>query len=210
METFINFLFTGTEEAENGFLHMRTGWFRMTKLKYSMPRSGNLKEIITGAAIISASAFPAPVIYEAHIGMAYAGRKNRHIPEFTEKVLPVISKSGYNTIQLMAIQEHPFYGSFGYHVSSFFAASSRFGTPEDLKELIDKAHQSGLRVIMDLVHSHSVKNVNEGLGLFDGSLGQYFHANERRRNHIAWDSLCFDYGKDNVIHFLSIQLPLLA
>jgi 1,4-alpha-glucan branching enzyme len=101
----------------------------------------------------------------------------------------------------MAIQEHPFYGSFGYHVSSFFAASSRFGTPEDLKELVDSAHMAGIRVIMDLVHSHSVKNVNEGLGLQDGSPGQYFHTGHRR-THIAWDSLCFDYGKDNVIHFL--------
>ena len=143
----------------------------------------------------------APVIYEAHIGMATSEEKIGTYREFTENVLPVIIKSGYNTIQLMAIQEHPFYGSFGYHVSSFFAASSRFGTPEDLKELVDKAHMAGLRVIMDLVHSHSVKNVNEGLGLFDGSLGQYFHSNERR-NHRAWDSLCFDYGKDNVIHFL--------
>jgi 1,4-alpha-glucan branching enzyme len=148
------------------------------------------------------SPYPAPVIYEAHIGMATSEEKTGTYREFTEKVLPKIKKSGYNTIQLMAIQEHPFYGSFGYHVSSFFAASSRFGTPEDLKELVDKAHSSGIRVIMDLVHSHSVKNVNEGLGLFDGSLGQYFHSNERRRNHIAWDSLCFDYGKDNVIHFL--------
>jgi len=143
----------------------------------------------------------APVIYEAHIGMATPDEKTGTYREFTEKVLPKIKKSGYNTIQLMAIQEHPFYGSFGYHVSSFFAASSRFGTPEDLKELVDKAHSSGIRVIMDLVHSHSVKNVNEGLGLFDGSPGQYFHSNERR-NHRAWDSLCFDYGKDNVIHFL--------
>jgi 1,4-alpha-glucan branching enzyme len=147
------------------------------------------------------SEFPAPVIYEAHIGMATPDEKIGSYREFTEKILPIIQESGYNTIQLMAIQEHPFYGSFGYHVSSFFAASSRFGTPEDLKELIDKAHQAGIRVIMDLVHSHSVKNVNEGLGLFDGSPGQYFHTNERR-NHVAWDSLCFDYGKDNVIHFL--------
>ena len=146
-------------------------------------------------------AFHAPVIYEAHIGMATSLEKIGTYREFTENIIPVIKKSGYNTIQLMAIQEHPFYGSFGYHVSSFFAASSRFGTPEDLKELVDKAHLEGLRVIMDLVHSHSVKNVNEGLGLFDGSLGQYFHSNERR-NHLAWDSLCFDYGKDNVIHFL--------
>jgi 1,4-alpha-glucan branching enzyme len=147
------------------------------------------------------SPFPAPVIYEAHIGMATAEEKTGTYREFTKNVLPMIKKDGYNTIQLMAIQEHPFYGSFGYHVSSFFAASSRFGTPEDLKELVDTAHQEGIRVIMDLVHSHSVRNINEGLGLFDGSLGQYFHANERRY-HVAWDSLCFDYGKDNVIHFL--------
>jgi len=143
----------------------------------------------------------APVIYEAHIGMATPEEKLGTYREFTENVLPVIISSGYNTIQLMAIQEHPFYGSFGYHVSSFFAASSRFGPPEDLKALIDKAHESGIRVIMDLVHSHSVKNFNEGLGLFDGSPGQYFHTNNRR-DHIAWDSLCFDYGKDNVLHFL--------
>ncbi len=143
----------------------------------------------------------APVIYEAHIGMATAEEKTGTYHEFTENVLPRIITAGYNTIQLMAIQEHPFYGSFGYHVSNFFAASSRFGTPEELKELIDTAHQAGVRVIMDLVHSHSVKNVNEGLGLFDGSEGQYFHTGDRR-NHVAWDSLCFDYGKDKVIHFL--------
>ena len=143
----------------------------------------------------------APIIYEAHIGMATSLEKTGTYREFTKDILPVIVKDGYNTIQLMAIQEHPFYGSFGYHVSSFFAASSRFGTPEDLKELIDKAHQAGIGVIMDLIHSHSVKNVNEGLGLFDGSEGQYFHPNERRY-HRAWDSLCFDYGKNNVIHFL--------
>lgn len=143
----------------------------------------------------------APVIYEAHIGMATEEFRTGTYPEFTRDMIPYIAEAGYNTIQLMAIQEHPFYGSFGYHVSSFFAASSRFGTPEELKELIDTAHASGIRVIMDLVQSHSVKNVNEGLGLFDGSPNQYFHTNERR-NHIAWDSLCFDYGKDNVIHFL--------
>lgn len=143
----------------------------------------------------------APVIYEAHVGMATPEEKTGSYREFTENVIPQVLKSGYNTIQLMAIQEHPFYGSFGYHVSNFFAASSRFGTPEDLKKLIDTAHASGIRVIMDLVHSHSVKNILEGLGLFDGSPGQYFHTGARR-NHVAWDSLCFDYGKNNVLHFL--------
>jgi 1,4-alpha-glucan branching enzyme len=143
----------------------------------------------------------APIIYEAHIGMATEEEKTGTYIEFTRDILPSIASSGYNTLQVMAIQEHPFYGSFGYHVSSFFAASSRFGTPEELKELIDKAHGYGFRVIMDLVHSHSVKNINEGLGLFDGSLDQYFHTGERR-NHRAWDSLCFNYGKDHVLHFL--------
>ncbi|MCU0454763.1 MAG: alpha amylase C-terminal domain-containing protein [Bacteroidales bacterium] len=142
-----------------------------------------------------------PVIYEAHVGMATQLEKTGTFREFTENIIPLIVRAGYNTIQLMAVQEHPFYGSFGYHVANFFAASSRFGTPEDLRELIDTAHANGLRVIMDLVHSHSVKNINEGLGLFDGSPGLYFHTSDRR-NHIAWDSLCFDYGRDNVLHFL--------
>ena len=101
----------------------------------------------------------------------------------------------------MAIQEHPYYGSFGYHVSSFFAASSRFGTPEELKSLIDTAHQNGIAVIMDIVHSHAVKNEVEGLGNLAGDPNQYFYPGDRHE-HPAWDSLCFDYGKDEVIHFL--------
>ena len=142
-----------------------------------------------------------PVIYEAHIGMATPEEKTGTFAEFTEIVLPRIAEAGYNTVQLMAIQEHPFYGSFGYHVSNFFAPSSRFGTPEELKELIDTAHGMGIRVIMDLVHSHSVKNLNEGLGLLDGSPGLYFHEGDRRY-HVAWDSLCFNYGNNKVLHFL--------
>jgi 1,4-alpha-glucan branching enzyme len=142
-----------------------------------------------------------PVIYEAHIGMSSENQRVATYSEFREFVLPRIQRAGYNTIQLMAIQEHPYYGSFGYHVSNFFAASSRFGTPEDLKALIDEAHTMGIAVIMDLVHSHAVKNEVEGLGLFDGNPAQYFHSGHRRE-HVAWDSLCFDYGKDQVMHFL--------
>jgi 1,4-alpha-glucan branching enzyme len=142
-----------------------------------------------------------PLIYETHIGMATEEYKVGSTAEFIRDTLPRIVASGYNTIQLMAVQEHPYYGSFGYHVSSFFAASSRFGTPDDLKELIDAAHTHGLAVIMDLVHSHAVKNELEGLNRFDGTLYQYFHA-DGRRNHPAWDSLCFNYGKPEVIHFL--------
>ena len=142
-----------------------------------------------------------PLIYESHIGMATEKEDIGSFNEFCDHILPRISTAGYNTVQLMAIQEHPYYGSFGYHVSNFFAASSRFGTPEDLKALIDKAHGMGLKVIMDLVHSHSVKNELEGLGTFDGSQTQYFHSGSRRE-HVAWDSLCFDYGRNEVIHFL--------
>lgn len=142
-----------------------------------------------------------PLIYEAHVGMATEEYKVGSFNEFTARVLPRIQKAGYNTIQLMGVMEHPYYGSFGYHVSSFFAVSSRFGTPEDLKLLIDTAHSMGISVIMDLVHSHAVKNEIEGLNHFDGTPYQYFHSGERR-NHPAWDSLCFNYGKNEVIHFL--------
>ena len=141
------------------------------------------------------------LIYECHIGMSTNEEKVGTYSEFRQNVLPRVAKAGYNCIQIMAIQEHPYYGSFGYHVSSFFAASSRFGTPEELKELIDTAHDLGIAVIMDIVHSHAVKNETEGLGRFDGSYNQYFHA-DHRREHPAWDSLCFDYSKDEVLHFL--------
>ncbi|NDV46370.1 1,4-alpha-glucan-branching enzyme [Paludibacter sp. 221] len=141
------------------------------------------------------------LIYECHIGMSSNEEKVASYEEFRKNVLPRIAEGGYNCIQLMAIQEHPYYGSFGYHVSSFFAASSRFGTPEDLKRLIDEAHDMGISVIMDLVHSHAVKNETEGLGRFDGTPYQYFHGGDRRE-HPAWDSLLFDYAKPAVIHFL--------
>ena len=141
------------------------------------------------------------LIYECHIGMAQEEEKVGTYREFREKILPRVAADGYNCIQIMAIQEHPYYGSFGYHVSNFFAASSRFGTPEELKELIDAAHGMGIAVIMDLVHSHAVKNENEGLGLLDGDPAQYFYGDDKRV-HSAWDSLCFDYGKNEVVHFL--------
>ena len=141
------------------------------------------------------------LIYECHIGMAQQEEGVGTYDEFREKVLPRIAADGYNAIQIMAIQEHPYYGSFGYHVSNFYAPSSRFGTPDELRRLIDAAHQERIAVIMDIVHSHAVKNENEGLGRLDGSYDLYFHG-DHRREHPAWDSLCFDYGKDEVMHFL--------
>lgn len=141
------------------------------------------------------------LIYECHIGMASENEGVGTYNDFRTKILPRVKDKGYNAIQLMAIQEHPYYGSFGYHVSSFFAPSSRFGTPDELRQLIDEAHGLGIAVIMDLVHSHAVKNETEGLGRLDGSYDLYFHGDDRRV-HKAWDSLCFNYRKDEVIHFL--------
>lgn len=140
-------------------------------------------------------------IYEAHVGMAQEDARVGTYTEFAEHILPRIANAGYNAVQLMAVQEHPYYGSFGYHVSSFFAPSSRFGTPEELKLLIDTAHGLGLLVIMDIVHSHAVKNLDEGLNQWDGSDYQYFHAGGRG-DHPAWDSKLFDYTKPEVLRFL--------
>lgn len=143
----------------------------------------------------------APIIYEAHIGMSGEEENVATYNYFREKVLPYIANMGYNTIQLMAIQEHPYYGSFGYQVSNFFAPSSRFGTPEELKELIDTAHKLNIRVVLDIVHSHSVINEADGLSRFDGTFDLYFHSGERG-THSIWNSRCFDYGKNEVLAFL--------
>ncbi len=141
------------------------------------------------------------LIYEAHIGMSGEKEGVSTYEEFRLNVLPHVVGMGYNVLQLMAIQEHPYYGSFGYHVSNFFAASSRFGTPEDLKKLINEAHANGIAVIMDIVHSHAVKNENEGISRLDGTTDLYFHYGDRG-NHPAWDSRCFNYGKHEVQQFL--------
>jgi 1,4-alpha-glucan branching enzyme len=141
------------------------------------------------------------LIYECHVGMAQERTGLGTYREFADLVLPRIKAGGYNAIQLMAIHEHPYYGSFGYHVSSFFAASSRFGPPEDLKYLIRTAHQMGIAVIMDIVHSHAVKNVLEGLNFWDGTDYQYFHSGGRG-DHPLWDSKLFNYGKWEVLQFL--------
>ena len=146
-----------------------------------------------------------PYIYECHIGMAQEDYKVGSFDEFTDKILPRIKKLGYNTIQIMAIMEHPYYGSFGYQVSNFFAVSSRFGRGRELKRLINTAHKMGIAVLLDVVHSHAVKNTGDGLNMFDGTEYQYFHRGERG-NHSAWDTKLFNYGKNEVLHFLLSNL----
>lgn len=142
-----------------------------------------------------------PLIYECHIGMAAEKEKVGSFEEFRTGVLPHIIDLGYDTIQIMALQEHPYYGSFGYQVANFYALSSRFGTPEEFKHLVDDAHAAGIAVVMDIVHSHSVDNEAEGLGKFDGKEDLYFYSGPQGR-HPAWGSRCFNYGKDETLMFL--------
>ena len=144
-------------------------------------------------------------IYEAHVGMAQEEGRVGTYKEFADITLKHIKEAGYNTIQLMAIMEHPYYGSFGYQVSNFYAASSWFGKPEDLKYLVNKAHEMGIRVLLDLVHSHAVKNTAEGINMFDGTVYQFFHDGDKGE-HPAWGTKCFDYGKTGVLHFLLSNL----
>ena len=144
-------------------------------------------------------------IYECHIGMAQEEGKVGTYEEFRTRILPKIKALGYNTIQIMAIMEHPYYASFGYQVTNFFACSSRFGMPEDLKKLVDTAHKLGIAVLLDVVHSHASKNTREGINEFDGTVYQFFHEGERGE-HFAWNTKCFHYGKNEVIHFLLSNL----
>ncbi len=146
-----------------------------------------------------------PFIYECHIGMAQEHGRIGTYREFKDYILPRIKELGYNTIQIMAIMEHPYYGSFGYQVSNFYAASSRYGTSYELKELINTAHEMGITVLLDVVHSHAVKNTNEGLNEFDGTVYQFFHEGGKG-DHSAWDTKLFNYGKNEVLHFLLSNL----
>ncbi|XP_028784874.1 1,4-alpha-glucan-branching enzyme 1, chloroplastic/amyloplastic isoform X1 [Neltuma alba] len=140
-------------------------------------------------------------IYESHVGMSSPEAKINTYVNFRDDVLPRIKRLGYNAVQIMAIQEHSYYASFGYHVTNFFAPSSRFGTPEELKSLIDRAHELGIHVLMDIVHSHASNNTLDGLNMFDGTDGHYFHSGARG-HHWMWDSRLFNYGSWEVLRYL--------
>ena len=144
---------------------------------------------------------PHPLIYECHIGMSGEEERVSTFEDFRRDVLPKVADLGYDVLQIMALQEHPYYGSFGYQVSNFYALSSRFGTPEEFKALVDDAHGKGIAVVMDIVHSHSVSNEDEGLSRFDGREDLYFYSGPQG-HHPAWGSRCFDYGKDETKYFL--------
>lgn len=144
-------------------------------------------------------------IYECHVGMSSSEGKVNSYTDFADNVLPRIKSCGYNTVQIMAIQEHAYYGSFGYHVTNYFAPSSRQGTPEEFKYLVDTAHKLGMRVIIDIVHSHASNNVTDGINRFDGTDHCYSHAG-LKGYHSAWDSMIFDMSKYEVVRFLLSNL----
>lgn len=144
-------------------------------------------------------------IYEAHVGISSPEAKVSTYKEFTKNMLPRIHYLGYNAIQLMAVMEHAYYASFGYQVNNFFAASSRYGSPEDLKELVDTAHGLGISILLDVVHSHASKNVLDGLNMFDGTDHLYFHEGAKGR-HELWDSRLFNYSSHEVLRFLLSNL----
>ncbi|MBO5323166.1 MAG: alpha amylase C-terminal domain-containing protein [Oscillospiraceae bacterium] len=144
-------------------------------------------------------------IYECHIGMAQEAGKIGSYWEFMTYTLPRIKDLGYNTLQIMAIMQHPYYASFGYQVSNLFAASSWFGKPNDLKALVNAAHEMGITVLLDVVHSHASKNTREGINEFDGTTYQFFHEGPKG-DHSAWGTKCFNYGKNEVLHYLLSNL----
>ncbi|MDR2556853.1 MAG: alpha amylase C-terminal domain-containing protein [Bacteroidales bacterium] len=167
----------------------------------ALPANSRKNPSAKSSAGSPATTIATPFIYEAHIGMAQEKEGIGTYREFADNILPRIKKLGYNTVQIMGIAEHPYYGSFGYHVSNFYAPSSRFGTPDDLKYLVRKAHRLGLSVLLDLVHAHFVENVNEGLNNLDGSDALYNYAGANG-THPHWGSKIFDYGKNEVRRFL--------
>lgn len=144
-------------------------------------------------------------IYECHVGIATSELGVGSYNNFRENILPRIARQGYNAIQLMAIMEHAYYASFGYQVTSFYAASSRYGTPDDLKRLVDEAHRLNLFVLLDVVHSHASKNVEDGLNQFDGTNSCFFHDGPRGE-HSLWDSRLFNYTEYEVLRFLLSNL----
>ncbi len=194
-------------------VHGRTGWLeripayirRVVQDEQSKDFSGQLwapaEPFDWNGDRFDISSLGSLYIYECHVGMSQEKEEVGTYAEFAGTVLPRIKEDGYNVVQLMAVAEHPYYGSFGYHVSNFFAPSSRFGTPEDLKALIKRAHELGLAVVMDLVQAHYVKNINEGLNELDGT-DHHYSLPGPAGEQPYWDSKLFDYGKPEVEHFL--------
>ncbi|KAH9651980.1 SBE3 [Citrus sinensis] len=161
-------------------------------------------------------------IYECHVGISGSKPKISSFNEFTEKVLPHVKEAGYNVIQLFGVVEHKDYFTVGYRVTNLYAVSSRYGTPDDFKRLVDEAHGLGLLVFLDIVHSYSAADQMVGLSQFDGSNDCYFHTAQiiffcvvlyyahmipgKRGFHKYWGTRMFKYDDLDVLHFLLSNL----
>ncbi|MDQ7075248.1 MAG: 1,4-alpha-glucan branching protein GlgB [Gammaproteobacteria bacterium] len=141
-------------------------------------------------------------IYELHLGSWQRGEDNGFINyrQIAEQLVPYVKKLGFTHIELLPISEHPLDASWGYQTTGFYAPTSRFGSPDDFRYLIDHCHQHGIGVLLDWVPAHFPKDAH-GLGRFDGE-ALYEHADPRQGEHRDWGTLIFNYGRSEVKNFL--------
>lgn len=153
----------------------------------------------------AANALDAPIsIYEVHIGswarVPEDGYRSLSYRELAPRLADHVEAAGFTHVEFLPVMEHPFFGSWGYQVTGYFAPSARYGTPEDLKYLIDYLHRRNIGVILDWVPSHFPEDAH-GLGFFDGT-HLFEHADPRAGFHPDWSSLIFNYGRKEVRSFL--------